>query len=78
MALKRAYRTTVAGVTSVVAAETRGRAIARTLYAAIDAGYRVSFPEVKATRAPEHDGWAEQDATGACWNEELLPVTKGP
>ncbi len=71
--MKRAYRTTFGGITSIVAAESRGKAIAATANAATDAGYRVSFPEVKATRAPEHDAWAALDTTWACWDETLLP-----
>ncbi len=72
--MKRAYRTNCGGIVSVVAAESRGRAVAATVRAAGEAGYRVRFLVVRAVRAPEYDAWAALDATGACWDEKLLPA----
>lgn len=73
--MKRAYRTTLIGITSIVSAESRGKAIARTLLSAADAGYNVrgKWKEVRAVRAPEHDEWAALDATGVLWAEANLP-----
>ena len=70
-----AFRTTFLGITSIVAAETRGKAIASTLKSADSAGYDVrgGWQKVRAVRAPEHDAWAEVDATGVPWDERLLP-----
>lgn len=73
--MKTAWRTKAAGVESIVAAETRGKAIAMTLRSAREVGYKVEFHEVRATRAPEHNPWAAVDSTGICWGEEFLPAT---
>ena len=71
--MKLAYRTSLIGITSIVAAETRAKAKAITLRCCIDAGYRAKFVGVRAVRAPEHDGWAAIDETRHCWEEKLLP-----
>lgn len=73
--MKRAFRTSWGGVESIVAAETRGQAAAKTMAAAKEAGYRVgnSWKGLRVVRAPEHDAWAELDCTGVCWAEENLP-----
>jgi hypothetical protein len=71
--MKRAWRTTWGGVTSIVAAETPAQAKAITHRSATDAGYGPVWNDIWAWRAPEHDGWAEVDATGVCWAEENLP-----
>lgn len=71
--MKRAYRTEWRGVVSIVSAETRGQAIHRTLRSARGAGYTPRWQAITARRAPEHDGWAEVDASEACWGEAYLP-----
>jgi len=70
--MKQAWRTTAMGIISIVAAETRGKAIAITMRSARSVGYLVKFHDVKAVRAPEYNAWAEVDASGACWDEKLL------
>jgi hypothetical protein len=71
--MKRAWKTTACGVTSIVAATTRGKAMAVTYRSARDVGYRLKFSDVSAVRCPKHDGWAEVDETARCWGEEDLP-----
>lgn len=73
MAKKRAYRTVWDGTASVVAARSRGQAVARTLAQIREAGYRATFTAVRAVRVPEFDGWAEVDESGVCWDEKYLP-----
>lgn len=73
--MNRAWRTTACGIESIVAAETRNQARSRTARSAFDANFQVKFTEVTARRAPEHDAWAEIDASNACWDETLLPRT---
>jgi hypothetical protein len=71
--MKRAWRTSVIGITSIVAAHSRGKAIAITADQAREAGFEVAFTDVVAARAAEHDAWAEVDETNKCWDEKLLP-----
>lgn len=72
--MKRAWRTTACGIASIVAADTRAKAVEITYRSALDANFhRVKWTDVRAVRAPEHDAWAEADASGACWEENLLP-----
>jgi hypothetical protein len=68
--MKQAWRTTAAGVTSIVAAETRGKAIAITMRAAREVGYMVAFHEVKASRVPEYNEWARGMVFEVTWREE--------
>lgn len=72
--MKRAWRVRLVGVETIVAATTRGRAIALTVRSAQDANYACRFPDAKCRRAPEHDGWAALDASNACWQEQYLPA----
>lgn len=73
--MKRAWRTRWGGIESIVAAETRGKAAAVTVRAALEvySKRQVKFAEVHVRRAPEHDAWAAVDATGCCWGEQYLP-----
>lgn len=73
----RAYRAEAAGVECIVAAETRGKAIAMTRKSAAEAGYAVNFQSVRAWRAPEWDEWAARDTTGRCWDEAFLTTAMG-
>lgn len=70
---KVAWRTTMHGLTSIVAAYTRGQARARTVESSRDAGYGGDMRDVRAVRAPEHDAWASETESRACWLEEYLP-----
>jgi hypothetical protein len=73
--MKRAWRTFAMGVESIVAASSRGQAIARTLKSIDEAGYRgITFKNIRAIRAPQHDRWAEVDASSHCWSEQYLPA----
>lgn len=73
--MKVAWRTTVMGITSIVAAESRAQAVALTMRSIVEANYQgVKWTDVKARRASEHDQWAELDATRCCWSEEYLPA----
>lgn len=72
--MKRAWRTTLHGLTSLVVAETRGRAIAITLRSARKAGFSSKWQQVRATRAPEYDAWAEVESAGIAWNPICLPA----
>ncbi len=74
--MKRAWRTTWNGIVSIIAAETRGQAVSRTLNSACEAGWPAKFTAVKAVRAPEFDGWAEQDQSKTPWSEEHLASTR--
>lgn len=51
-----AWRTTVCEVHSVVFAESRGKARQAVYRAAKEAGYRVTFTDVRCVRAPDLDG----------------------
>jgi hypothetical protein len=64
------------GIDCIVATETRGQAIARTLFSANDAGYRIKFTDIRCRRAPEHDAWAAADKTQRCWEEKYLPANE--
>lgn len=59
-------------IASIVAARSRGQAIAITLRSAREAGYRPEWKDVRAVRAAEYDGWAEMDSSGVCWDEQYL------
>lgn len=74
--MKRAYRTTWNGVTSIVAAESVSQARARTTASANEAGYGAKWIEIRVVRAPEHDAWAETTKTGHAWDERFLPKGK--
>ncbi len=80
--MKVAWRTNWRGTVSICAAETRGKAIAKTIRSIGEAGYitrenkKVVWGQVKATRAPEFDGWAEVDQSGSLWFEDDLPRDK--
>jgi len=74
--VKKAFRTTWGGVTSVVAAESAAKARAVTVRAALEVYTRkqVRFVDVKVRRAAEYDEWAAADTTGHCWDEKILAV----
>jgi len=74
--MKRAYRVTAYGESGIIAAETPGQAKFRVFRVCRDLGFLGpnELGEVKVRRAPEHDGWAELDSTGVCWQESLLPA----
>ncbi len=80
--MKKAWRTNWRGTVSICAAETRGKAIAKTLASIDEAGYlthdnkRTIWREIKATRAQEFDKWAEVDSSDALWAAENLPQPK--
>lgn len=75
--MKRAWRVTLMGINSVVAGNSRGQAIARTLSSAHEAGYySLKFTDARARRAREFDGWAEVDYSNVPWNENELPKDK--
>lgn len=76
--MKRAYRTTWNGVTSIVAAESRARARYATYQSAVSAGYCLSLIDIRVVRAAEYDGWAAVDATGHCWAEDQLENCREP
>lgn len=57
--MKRAYRTTWNGIVSIVAAESRTGARYARYWNAVNAGYCLSLIDIRVRRAPEYDGWAE-------------------
>jgi hypothetical protein len=69
----RAWKTVAMGTTCIVAAETRAKAIMRTIKSAHEAGYDLRWLEVRAVRAPQHDRWAKGDVADRCWDEQYLP-----
>lgn len=71
--MKRAYRTTWNGITSIVAAESRSQAQSRTMLSAANAGYHPYWNDIRIARAPEYDAWAAVDETMCCWDENNLP-----
>jgi len=71
--MKKAWRVNLCGVDSIVAAETRGQAVQRTISSAREVGYKPKWTDARCVREPKHDGWAEVDASGGCWNESNLP-----
>ena len=71
--MKRAYRTTWNGITSIVAAESVSQAKYRTQISACNAGFGPKWTAIRATRAPEHDAWAAVDSSECCWDEANLP-----
>lgn len=72
--MKRAWQTTWGGISSIVAAETRGKAAAATMRTVREMyGSKASWKSLRVVRAPEFDQWAEVDATGHCWDRRLLP-----
>lgn len=75
--IRLAFRTTLSGVVSVVAADSPAQAKYRTLRSARDAGYRVEFTDLRCRRAPEFDEWAELDGTAHPWDPKLVPTTTG-
>lgn len=70
--MKRAWRTELIGIRSIVAAISQGEARSITLRCSREANYQAKFTDVIALRAKEHDAWAAVDATGNCWDESLL------
>lgn len=72
----KAYRTTLIGLVSIVAARTPAQAKHRTLRSAHEAGYySCRYTDVRCVRAPEFDQWAELDGSGACWDASRLSPT---
>ncbi len=69
---KKAYRVSWKGSEGIVAATSAGQARARMMGSGRDAGYKPRFIDIKATRAKQYDGWADQDQSQACWSEEHL------
>lgn len=68
-----AWRTTAMGITSIVAAKTRAKAVYTTWYCANDVGHKVKFSEIRAVRAPLFDGWArDQSDARRCHSEEYI------
>jgi hypothetical protein len=56
-----AFRTEAIGTTCIVFAERAGQARAATVRAAVDAGYRVTFADVRCRRAKDYDGQTAAD-----------------
>lgn len=74
--MKRAYRTTWNGITSIVAAESasQARRIAKASGSRSWHGPVLLWVDIETVRAPEHDDWAAVDSTGRCWDESYLPL----
>ncbi len=75
MADRKAYRVHCDGLMPcIVAAMTAGKARARSVANAHDAGYRsVTFTSLRVTRAEEYDEWASRNDGKSCIEEtELL------
>lgn len=72
--IRRAWRVTVIGETGIVAAATRGKAIATILKNAEEAGHKASWSDVRAVRAKEYDGWAEAIGRDTAWSEEFIKL----
>jgi hypothetical protein len=70
--MKRAYRTTWKGFTSIVAAESVAQARSRTKACANEVDWYPAWIDIRVRRAPEYDGWAAVDETGHCWAEDQL------
>lgn len=70
----KAWRTEALGVTSVVFAITRGKASYATYLSANDAGWDVTFKDIRCRRAPEYDGLLEasQFRPGTCLGEGFV------
>jgi len=51
----RAFKTKAIGTTSIVFAESAGKARTATVRSANDAGYKISYPDVTVHRSPEFD-----------------------
>jgi len=67
----KAWRTTLYGVVSIVAPESRGAAKAQTFRSADEAGFEPAFQKIRAVRAYEHDEWARDPKNqGRCVAEE--------
>ena len=73
--MKKAWRVTFNGSVGIIASDTRSKARAAVMRLALEVYDKrdVSWVKIKVIRAPEFDGWAEQDGTGNCWDETLLP-----
>jgi hypothetical protein len=71
--MKLAWCVTWCGEKAIIAAETRGQALFRTLDSIHEAGYRPTIGELHCRRAPEWDEWAAVESSRACWNPEYLP-----
>ena len=75
--MKKAWRITFNGLDGIAAASTRGQAHAMAWrLVKLELGYRTTWGKIRVVRAPKHDAWAEQDSTGVCWDENLLPGGK--
>ena len=71
--MKVPWRLTHCGTTGIMSAHTRGQALFRLFRELKDLGYNPMLRDIKCRRAHEHDGWAELDGSGACWEERYLP-----
>ncbi len=69
--MNQAYRTTLAGVVSIVPALNINDAKRVTYLSATDAGYRVRYIDIRVRRAPEYDEWA-RTASKRCWYEDVV------
>lgn len=76
--MKRAYRTTWNGFTSIVAAESVAQARSRTQATAEEAGYGPRWVDIRVVRATEYDGWAAVDESKHCWAEDQLDNCREP
>jgi len=68
----KAWVTTAIGISSVVFAETRGKAKATTVDSANDAGWGVRYTQVRALRAPQWDQYADQNPHHRCIGQDYL------
>lgn len=71
--MNKAYRTIWRNIESIVAAKIAAQARSRTQVCAIDCGYEVRWIDIRVSRAPEFDAWAEKDSIGRCVSESSLP-----
>ena len=51
----RAFKTKAIGTTSIVFSQSAGRARYITFLSANDAGYKITFADIKVNRSPEYD-----------------------
>jgi len=64
--MKRAFRTTCAGVVSIVFHTSAAKARYGVYLSATEVGYGISFKDIRVSRAPEFDSAAIQFVSGKC------------
>lgn len=75
--MKKAYVTEACGIKALVAAETRGKAVNKTLLSANDVGFNFQFTDFKVKRVKRFDAWAQTDDAKSIYDPDYIAKREG-